>query len=303
MARSGTNFLAHLLRLHPDCKGTYPEFEDYFMPQAHHLFGYAQAVQNHWSWGLSGKERDQLIQCLSQGLVAFLGQHLGASRVVTKTPSVRGLPLFFRLFPDACLIVLIRDGRAVVESMMNTFNEPFESCVQDWARAADTVLVQHQEFERSGARYLLVRYEDLVRDVQAQMRGVLTIAELPLDTYDFEAASHAPVIGSSSIKNTDGRVMWKPQPKPQGFDPLKRAEHWSNRQHARFNWIAGKQSAALGYPCRAPGGSQIFWWIYNVVTDVMEGIVRAWRKIRTRAKRVERRHRLRAFKEGKVSLS
>ena len=299
-ARSGTNYLAYLLRMHPHCAGTYPEFEDYFITQAHRLFEFAQVVKNHWSWGLGDLERDELLRCLGNGLLGFLKQHLKADRVVTKTPSVKGLPLFFQLFPDARLIVLVRDGRAVAESMLKTFNVPYEACIRKWAEAAESILDYDQMRKHSETRYMLVRYEDLLDDLRGQMSRILRFAGLPEGLYDFDAAARAPVIGSSSMRDEAGRIFWKPQSKPRGFDPLKRSAHWSNRQHARFNWIAKKQSEALGYPCQRSDGSPLLWWIYNVLFDAKETIGKIWRKFRTRKVRIERRRQL--YPERKVPL-
>jgi hypothetical protein len=276
--------------------GAYPEFEDYFLPQAYRLFEFAEAVKDHWSWGLGDRERDQLLHCLGNGLLAFLNQHLGTDHVVTKTPSVKGLFLFLQLFPDARLIILIRDGRAVAESMLKTFDVPYGVSMKEWARAAESILVYDQVHKHAETRYMLVRYEDLLGDLRGQLGSILQFAGLPEDLYDFDAAADAPVIGSSSMKNEVGRIIWKPQPKPEGFDPLKRFSHWPNHTHVRFNWIAGKQSEALGYPCRQPGGFSALWWSYNILNDVWSYAVNRWRKLQRRKARREKRKRFRAFK-------
>lgn len=301
-ARSGTNYLAHLLRLHPHCAGAYPEFEDYkfedyFLPEAYRLFEFAHAVKDHWGSGLGERERDELLYCLGNGLISFLTQHLGARRVVTKTPSIKGLSLFFRLFPTARLIVLVRDGRAVTESMLKTFDIPYETAMRRWVKAADGILTYDQTHKHSENRYLLVRYEDLLTDLRGQMGCIFKFAGLPEDLYDFDAAAAAPVIGSSSMKNEAGRITWKPQPKQEGFDPLKRFSHWPNYRHARFNWIAGRQSEALGYPWRQPGGSRFLWRCYNVMTDLRVYAVNLWRKLQQRKARQEMRRQRRAFRQ------
>ena len=46
----------------------------------------------------------------------------------------------FDLFPDDYLIVLVRDGRAVVESKQRSFGETFESAAREWAAGAETIL-------------------------------------------------------------------------------------------------------------------------------------------------------------------
>ena len=38
-----------------------------------------------------------------------------------------------------------------------------------------------------------------------------------------------------------------PRIEDETFQPLKRFEHWTGKQHARFEWLAGEQLVRLGY--------------------------------------------------------
>ena len=116
--RSGTNFLLNLLLLHPDCGAPDPIWEDYLVHYADLLALYADSVFKRWK-RIAGVETclvDSLYQALGNGIVSSLASLTGERRLITKTPSVNNLGFFFKLFPRAHLLVLLRDGRSVVES-------------------------------------------------------------------------------------------------------------------------------------------------------------------------------------------
>ena len=58
------------------------------------------------------------------------------TRLVTKTPTVKNLGLFFQLFPTSKLLVLVRDGRSVVESAVRTFDRPYGHAAREWASSS-----------------------------------------------------------------------------------------------------------------------------------------------------------------------
>ncbi len=76
---------------------------------------------------------------------------------MAKTPSVKNLQLL-NVMPIGKSVVIVRDGRAVVESGMRSFGWSFDAAARMWTRGADTIM-QAQE---QGVEFLLVRYEDLV---------------------------------------------------------------------------------------------------------------------------------------------
>jgi hypothetical protein len=106
---------------------------------------------------------------------------------------------------------------------------------------------------------MLVRYEDLVRDVKGSMARILRFVGLDEDAFDFQAAADLPIRGSSWYFGP-GRtsVHWAPVQKGPEFDPTERWSSWTPEMHERFEWIAGSQLRAFGYhngvaPVRAPG--------------------------------------------------
>ena len=269
--RTGTNFLFHLLCLHPSCDYGGPIWENYIIPHIEMLARFAKTVYEDYSpqWqvpSLVGDE-DVLLADIGRGLIRYLNRQLGNGkamddgagapdqranaaprRLVTKTPSVKNLPLFNAVFPGSKLLVLVRDGRSVAESMVKTFDVGYEEAIHTWTSAARTVnaFVQSQS-GRGPPSYLLVRYEDLVGETEKTLRTIFDYLGLDADIYDYEAAARAPVIGSSETKFS-GAVHWKHLDRPKDFDPLRRWAAWSPAQLDRFAHLAAAESIRLGYP-------------------------------------------------------
>ncbi len=158
---------------------------------------------------------------------------------------MKGFEQFFTLFLESHLIILVRDGRSVVESGMRPFDWPFEQAVHRWRRAARTIL----EFDGRADEgpYRVVRHEDLFRDTAGELKSLLEFLRLYSSAYDFEAAIDAPVKGSSTYRQDDGDVDWAPVEKGEDFNPLRRWDSCSDARLDRFHWIAREELRAFGY--------------------------------------------------------
>ncbi len=246
--RSGTNFLFDLLCLHPDCGAPSRNWEDFLLDKSDLLADYVRSVFLGWRRrGTADEVEDLLYEHLGSGLIEVLASRVKEMRVVTKTPSVRNLKYFFRFFPRAYLLILVRDGRAVVESRVKSFGESYETAMRRWAAGADTLLRFQESADRARQRYLIVRYEDLWKEPHQELRRIFGFVRLDPDRYDFNAAVDLPVRGSSTFHGAESRYHWKPVEKTADFDPLGRANHWSASTRERFEWIAGGKLERLGY--------------------------------------------------------
>ncbi len=276
LPRSGTNFFYNLLCLHPDCDASVPIPEDHLIHGADALFNYKKAVTLHWQpmWNVKDQE-DIFLQYLGKGLVAFLnskmedGESSVKRRVVTKTPSVRNLDYFFKLFPNAHLILLVRDGRAAVESNVKSFNSNYDTMMKHWAAAAETILRFDQVNKNRNHNYLIVKYEDLWHDGEKELRRVFSFLGLEADAYDFEAAINLPVAGSSEQqKKEDELLNWEIVEKTAAFKPVERWNQWGRALHERFNWIAGSYLTEFDYELKTYSGNRLYWTLYNYVADL-----------------------------------
>ncbi|MDQ1402905.1 MAG: protein-tyrosine sulfotransferase [Actinomycetota bacterium] len=259
--RSGTNFLASLLRCHPDLSGpAAPLQEDMLLRHADLVQAYVTATGREWprDWGDSTDAQRALLAGLGQGILGFLNQWAGG-RAVTKSPFTDNLELYPMLFGEAPLVILVRDGRSVVESLIKGFGAFEDEAIRQWRRGARHILAFRDRHPESGGnpRYTIVRYEDLVSDLESGMTKVLAACDLDPATFDWERARSLPLLGSSfAAQGTQGAsVSWEPQPRPDGFDPEARFEHWTAGRRARFEWLAGDEQRALGYRSEASSGS------------------------------------------------
>jgi len=253
--RSGTNFLADLLALHADCCRPLAIGEDFLLHHAHHLRQYAAGLHSSWhpQWRESASQGD-IGAALGRGLLSVLteqadrpGRHL-----VTKTPRADRLALYPWLFPDHPLLVIVRDGRALAESAVKSFGWTYSKAIERWARGARRILEFQRDSRRGPCRHLVVRYEDLVTDLSAELHRILAFLRLDPGSYDFDAAQSMPVRGSSMLKSQGQDLHWKPVPKTSDFNPLNRAGGWSAGQHRRFLARAGMYQQLLGYSVAGP---------------------------------------------------
>jgi hypothetical protein len=280
--RSGTNFLASLLSMHPDTAAPIaPVREDHLLRDAPLLRDYADRTAARWPlrWGDRETARTRLEQHLGDALAAFLADGVDAPRVVSKTPSPENLDVLPSLLPDAQLVVLLRDGRSAVQSLVAGFRFSFRKAVDEWATGARAIL----EFQRTTLpgnprlRARIVRYEDVVADPDTQLRELLEFCDLDPARFDFDAARNAPVIGSSYVRTQGGDLTWQPVERTGDFAPTTRFEEWSRAKRERFEWLAGDLQRALGYESSAPtgeAGAVGAWPVYNRASDLLTPVVR-----------------------------
>jgi hypothetical protein len=268
--RSGTNFLYDLICLHPDCARVEAIWEDFALARADRLRDYASAVAEAWhrDWDPDGEHRLALLHRLGEGVVRFLVDRVAPREdapvryAVSKTPSVENLEALAD-FPGALAIVIARDGRDVVESGMRSFEWRFRDAAREWARGAERLATARE----CGVPFLLVRYEDLLTDVEGELRRIFDYLDLDPQRVDFAAATRLPVRGSSSFGVGDGGVHWSPVSKTADFQPVKRWASWPRRRAERFLWLAGDRMRELGYEDLEPPRHPLAWQIANRLCD------------------------------------
>lgn len=291
MPRSGTHFLANLLCQHPDCeKSVIPE--DCFLTRADQLAAYANSIRHSWDEQDELKDNtgylDMLMENLGGGLINFLRQARDSAYkkerataekrlLVTKTPHVDNISLFFKLFPDEKLIIIVRDGRTLVESIVRSFNYNRDEAIATWASAARKI-ARFTENQKEG-KFLVVKYEDLHTDTEAEMRKILNYLELDAGQYDFKAAANLPVVGSATFKRGEAGVHWMPVKKTDEFKPTERAAGWTRAQHERFNRLAKNELIYFGYEPVAFADNKTLWRWRNMIVNIAETLKGKAKKI------------------------
>ena len=249
LPRSGTNFLWDILRLHDDCAtGRSPIWEDYLLRNAHHLAQFVDGAQGSWDpvWGPTDHLRGDLAASLGDALVRFMTIDPDR-RLLTKSPTLDNLELFFDFFPRAHLVVLLRDGRDVVDSGMATFGWELEAAARAWAKGVDRVQRFVARDDVPADQCSIVRYEDLVHRADTTIPSLLRELQLSDDGIDVAAVVDLPVRGSSQFKGETDDIHWHPVPRADGFNPTRRWQRWDAAAHRAFGGVAGAQLRRLGY--------------------------------------------------------
>lgn len=253
--RCGTNYLAHILLLHTVFQLPTLLWEDHVLAYSQLLEEYARKTSTRWERQIRNDEayRKDLLRHLGGGILSFLYEHIGEDRrLLCKTPGAHNINTFFLLFPQAKLLILIRDGRDVVESALKTWPHRvlvFERSVRTWAKGARLVLdlLQGPNRELRGRSWDLVRYEDLVQCPEATIRRLLRFLDIDGDSFDMKQIESLPLWGSSVHHGTRDRIHWEPVEKPKEFHPIGRWKSWSYRKKVIFKIIAGRELVQLGY--------------------------------------------------------
>lgn len=206
--RSGTSMMQWALRQHPDLWGG-PE-SDFMVPLVEklreiHDFG-SRREDLHW---LSGQKvsLDEFLEYMGLGLNALFTSRAGGLRWVEQTPQYTlHMGEILSLFPGARFVLMLRDGRDVVESLKNFVN-PVEhiDAARLWARFAGVGL----DFATGprGDRVHVVRYQEAIEDTSETMARLFEFLGLP-ESADAVAwiRDRSPI--NSSFANQDrGRAV------------------------------------------------------------------------------------------------
>ncbi len=191
--RSGTTMLQ--LMLHAHARIAIPPENRFVLPayQRRRSFGDLELAGNRRSlarWIVShakfsdlGLDKDQVIEDIVAApgtLGSALGTvfrayaaRFGKPRWGDKRPAyVRNIDIVLRLFPDAQIINIVRDGRDCVASLkeMPWRRTGFFEHVASWSRAIDEANRAARRLDASSFHQL--RYEDLVADPEPQLRAL-----------------------------------------------------------------------------------------------------------------------------------
>jgi hypothetical protein len=258
--RSGTTLLRVMLDRHSEL--AVPD-ESYFVPQLadRHLrhvdpdefVDDLRRIDTIAEWEVPlDKVRARLTERMPIGaaiatVYAVYADERGKPRWGDKTPMyMQNLRLLERLFPDALFVHLIRDGR---DAAMSFLSMPAGLMTETWMQPRSVAgfacqwrievkAAQHLGRRVGDERYLEVRYEDLVDDVESAVRRISAFARLP---YEEAMADYAGNVDVSSKPHqqslrrppTAGLRDWRVQMAPEDV--------------GAFDQVAGDLLAELGY--------------------------------------------------------
>jgi hypothetical protein len=107
--------------------------------------------------------------------------------LIAKPLPLRGhFDLLGAAHPDARIVHIVRDGRAVAASVRHKFMRSGETAAEGVAQAATFWIETIDEIERLGTSTLTLRYEDFCADVHGTMTRVLEHATLDPRRFPFD---------------------------------------------------------------------------------------------------------------------
>ena len=233
--RSGTSMMQWALRQHPTLWGG-PE-SDFMVPLVEALRGVHEcgSRRNELHW-LSGRKvgLDEFLRFMGLGLNALYTQRSGGLRWVEQTPQYTlHMDDILQLFPGVVFIMMLRDGRDVVESLKNFVN-PVKHLEASrlWARfvsvGLDFATGPHRD------RVHAVRYRDAVDNTEATMAGIFTFLGIEESPDSVASIMHRDPINSSfGAKESEAQsIRW---------------ESWSAEERGQFNEAAGEVLIQMGF--------------------------------------------------------
>lgn len=270
MPRSGTNFVADLLRLHPAMAVNPGDFWEFaplrFTPLWTKYVAAVEACKH-----APGFDAARFEPHIGRAWIDYLRESapVPATHLVVKEPSVEFLSEQYRMFPGSRTIVVVRDARDLIESALRSgFVLPrrqwwrrrhwrrllplgdFRALCRMYAAAGSRLIAfldKRQDLTQN-RQVQVVRYEDVVAETQTRVRMLLTDLGVDDASYDWQGLDTLPVRGSSFLRGAGGQMDFaQGQAKTQAFQPVGRWADWSRPQRRVFEQVAGEVMQQLGY--------------------------------------------------------
>ena len=233
--RSGTSMMQWALRQHPELWGG--QESDFMIPLAHelrriHEFG-SQRGRLHWLSGQNVGEAE-FLRYIGTGLNALYTSRSRGLRWVEQTPQYTlHMNDILALFPGAVFVMMLRDGRDVVESLKNFVNPvPHGEAAALWGRFASEGL----DFADgpNGHRLHTVRYADAVLDTESTLQRLFNFLEIEPSVKSAEwIADRSPI--NSSFDDASEQSS------------IGRWEEWSRELRHQFHHEAGEVLIRAGF--------------------------------------------------------
>lgn len=241
--RSGTSVLSWSVASHPDF-WTMPEtdFLYWLFARGHLDDAMTKSIDKTETGWLTrlGATRAELTEALGVGINALFSKASGGLRWVDQSPTYTlATNELARLFPGAMFLHILRDGRSVVNSMINSgfstsWATDFRLACRTWA----TFVERAESFaEARPARCTTVPYASLVADPQSMFAEI----------HEFLNAPQDPGSADFFMNNRINSSFGKDGPPAQYTGPSEPWETWTIEQRETFNQEAGETMAKYGF--------------------------------------------------------
>lgn len=254
MPRSGTNYAESLLLTHPNISGAPDDLRELpLLSAADRMDGFQDRLAEFYEPNAGVFAQHEWLAYAAAGYVNRLRNGAGSTTgaVLLKDPHMRHVWLFDVIFPAEKALLVLRDGRHVVDSTIRTWplkfaGRTFEDVCLEWA-AATTAALDYAE-RAPADRVRLVRYEALAEETAATVAPLMEWLSVdPAAVPEIELTDR-PILGSSThSKAADGTVGWTPVKADKDFNPARRKVDWDDKQHEIFDRICGAAQSRAGY--------------------------------------------------------
>lgn len=222
-----------------------------------------RSVRRLAPWGLpagtiegalaGGREFPDIVRAL---YAAYARLH-GKSRYADKTPgNVTHIPELARLFPEACFIHIIRDGRDVALSFVEAPFGPASVAEAAWLWRERVESGRRAGLELGPERYLEIYYEELIADPRGVAVQLCDFIGAPYDGAMLAYHAHSNhILASVGYPEQHGNLT---RPPTQGLRDWRR--EMSRVELAVFEAVAGGTLAACGYERACPPTPAALLW-------------------------------------------
>ncbi|WP_170785324.1 sulfotransferase family protein [Ruegeria lacuscaerulensis] len=253
LPRSGTNFVHDLVGMHPDV--TADPGRLYEFPLLHAAGDAAAFSRDFLRYFPRNEEvlgHYDMLAMLAGAWFRELQAQAEGQHILLKCPHVQDLSLARYIFPDAKIILCLRDGRDVLDSSLRTFSrfslrsKNFRQLADEWRLGAEAILSFSSGGPNENADTMVVRYEDIVGNTPSHVQQMLDHIGLEAARFPWAEIDKMPVRGSSR-STAANEQRWQPQAKTADFNPVKRWAEWPDSKKARFDKLAGQALEQAGY--------------------------------------------------------
>jgi hypothetical protein len=249
--RSGTNFLNRVLLKHPEIKFSNQPGEDFLISASGNIINYVNNVSRNWdeSWkGMSiNTYKEKLFHSLVEGIEKYMGME-PYKYTLTKTPSTLGIENVLKIFPSAKVIIIVRDGRNLSESGVQSFGWKYENAFKRWnesAKRIDQFLNTNSDYK---SQIYLLKYEDLNKDTEDSIKKIFNHFNISDAGYSYDEIKAIPVVGSSTSSPVKGKLDWNVKiTKDENFTPNERYKNWDRKTKIKYDEICGEMALQFNY--------------------------------------------------------
>jgi len=253
--RSGTNFLARILIEHPSVSRPHGHWEWPGLYFSEELKSYSSKLDNRFK-----KKRKDLPFNANKKIFQFLGEGYqrefedvivdkDAEFIVHKFPGAVGLENVFRFFPEARLIVLLRNGKDNVDSFYRaaTYDKKGLSKLKKFAASClvwrNNIKSIYSFLNNNEKDVLVVDYDRLNKDSYKESLKVLKFNNLKEPENWKNTIENIGVKGSSFYKEGEESsnlksTNWKIEKKTKAFNPNERwRSNWGILERIMYSLI------------------------------------------------------------------